>query len=393
MALPLAPNTTGIRFSAFGFPVRVEWSFFLIALFFGLVDVRLAVVWMAVLFPSILVHELGHAFAARNLGAQPTITIYAFGGLTAYLPPEAPTRVQAIGVSLAGPAAGFALGAVALGVSVFAGTGFSLDALSSDDGIERVLAIAVWINLAWGALNLLPVLPLDGGHVMQELLPGDDADRRVRAAGISLVVAMGAAVWFWQLGYVFAAFLLAVFGVQSLTVLVSSHRHRTHVAAADEAEEAVARLQAGDVSALADIERIATKTGDRELAEQLTTLLVEVHASTNHPAEARRVLAATQVAIHPAWYGLVAMAEGDPTGGQQVVDAYRNRPNPSGARCLTLAGIRLGREHEVPAILTDTGSLTPASVTAAARAARSQRREDLARAIEAISTSSPGGPR
>ncbi|MDH3708216.1 MAG: hypothetical protein OES57_19285, partial [Acidimicrobiia bacterium] len=223
------------------------------------------------------------------------------------------------------------------------------------------------------------------------LLPGDDADRPVRAAAISLVVAAAAAFWFWQAGYVFAAFLLAVFGVQSLSVLVSSRRHRTHRAAADEAEDAVARLQAGDASALADLERIAGHTGDRLLAEQLTTLLVDVHATTNHPAEARRVLAATNVSIHPAWYGLVAMAEGDPSGCQQVIDAYRNLPNPSGARALTLACIRQGRDAEITGILTSTGALTPEQLVAAARAARSQRREDLARAIETIRSSSPGG--
>ncbi|MGI9600876.1 MAG: site-2 protease family protein [Acidimicrobiales bacterium] len=393
MALPLAPDSGGIRFTLFGFPVRLEWSFFLIGVFFGLVDVQWALVWMAVLFPSILVHELGHAFASRRLGAEPTITVYAFGGLTAYVPPQPPTRSQAIGVSLAGPLAGFALGAIAYGLALSFDAGLSLDDLSRGDGLERVLALAVWINLAWGALNLLPVLPLDGGHVMQELLPGGESDRPVRAAAVSVVVAAVAAVLFWRADYLFAAFLMAVFGVQSITVLVASRRHRSHRDTADAAEAALTRLQAGDTSALTDLEAVAAASDDPQLREQLTTLLVEIFASTGRPAEARRVLATSDVTIHPGWYGYVALVEGDPSGCQQVIDAYHNGPNPSAARCLTLACIREGRDADVPGVLANSPTLTPAQLAAATTAARSQHREELARAIEGITWSAPGGSR
>jgi len=393
VALPLASASGGLRFSLFGFPVRVEWSFFLIVLFFGAVDVRWALVWMAVLFPSILVHELGHAFAARRLGAEPDVIIYAFGGLTTYVPTAPPTRAQAIGVSLAGPLAGFALGLGAVVCAVVLDAGLSTDDLSRGEGLARILALAVWINLAWGALNLLPVLPLDGGHVMQELLPGEAADRPVRAAVVSVVVAALTAAAFWQIEYRFAAFLMVVFGVQSLSVLVASRRHRAHHATAQAAEAALGRLQAGDSSALVDLERIAAHSGDPHLVEQLTTLLVEIFASTNRPDEARRILAGASVSVHPAWYGYVGLVDGDPTGCQQVIDAYRNRPSPSAARCLTLACLRAGRPLDVPAVLASGRPLTPQQVVAAAAAARSQHREDAAVAIEAILSSSPGGHR
>ena len=39
------------------------------------------IIWIAVVFVSILVHELGHAFTQRHFGGQPWITLYGMGGL------------------------------------------------------------------------------------------------------------------------------------------------------------------------------------------------------------------------------------------------------------------------------------------------------------------------
>ena len=70
--------------------------------------------WFAVVFVSILFHELGHAFAARAVGAEAIgIELQSMGGLTAYRPRRSLSRLEQIGVSLAGPFAGFALGTAA----------------------------------------------------------------------------------------------------------------------------------------------------------------------------------------------------------------------------------------------------------------------------------------
>ena len=65
----------GLRFRLFGFPVRVDVTFFLIAAFLGLgageVDIGLMLTWVALLGGSVLAHELGHAVAARSLGLGP----------------------------------------------------------------------------------------------------------------------------------------------------------------------------------------------------------------------------------------------------------------------------------------------------------------------------------
>ena len=66
----------------------------------------LLAVWVACVFVSIVLHELGHALAARRFGVTPYVVLYQMGGAT-YLPGGIASRVERIFVSLAGPAAGF----------------------------------------------------------------------------------------------------------------------------------------------------------------------------------------------------------------------------------------------------------------------------------------------
>ena len=69
----------------FRIPIKIEISFFVVAVFLGLSrarDMALLVEWILVVFASILLHEFGHAFAARAFGLSPEIRLYQMGGLT-----------------------------------------------------------------------------------------------------------------------------------------------------------------------------------------------------------------------------------------------------------------------------------------------------------------------
>ena len=66
----------------------------------------------------------------------------------------------------------------------------------------------------------------------------------------------------------------------------------------------------GDTGALSELEALLGRIDDPGLAEQLAVLLIEIHASTGRPDEARRLLTESGIAVHPAWYGYVALAEG-----------------------------------------------------------------------------------
>ncbi len=71
-----------MRFRLAGFPVEIHPSFFILAVLLGLGagDVRLILLWVAVVFVSILTHELGHAIVGRSYGLQPQIRLYSMGG-------------------------------------------------------------------------------------------------------------------------------------------------------------------------------------------------------------------------------------------------------------------------------------------------------------------------
>jgi Zn-dependent protease len=154
-----------MQFRLFGFPVRVDVSFLIVVAMLGAArgDLWLVLLWVAVVFVSILVHEAGHAAVARAYGCRPSITLFAMGGLTQWSGEPRLSHLRHVAVSLAGPVAGFALGGVVLAAS---------SALPPESPFLAQLAVRdlLWVNFGWGLLNLLPVLPLDGGQVLRSLL-------------------------------------------------------------------------------------------------------------------------------------------------------------------------------------------------------------------------------
>ena len=129
----------------------------------------LLVIWIVCFFVSILVHEMGHAFTALACGWPPQVYLYGFGGLAVYRPTSGHTTGRSVLISFAGPGAGFLLyglilaAAAALVASEWPRTldrSWQLRLLVFFDDME-------FINLWWGLVNLLPVLPLDGGRIWE----------------------------------------------------------------------------------------------------------------------------------------------------------------------------------------------------------------------------------
>lgn len=183
-----------LNFRLFGFRVRVHPWFWLVTLIFGanLFDPdrpEFILAWFGVTFLSLLVHELGHAAAFRAFGVGADVVLYTFGGLA--IPwDDVRSRWRRIVVSLAGPGAGFALAAV-----VWASNESTHWAETAP--ITGFLYFALlYINVMWGAVNLLPVFPLDGGKVSQEVCVHILRAGGVRVAlQISIVVAVMVAVY------------------------------------------------------------------------------------------------------------------------------------------------------------------------------------------------------
>lgn len=183
-----------------GIPVRFEPVFFVIIVLLGLPqELPFVVSWVVVATISVLLHELGHAVAFRAYGLRPSIVLHGFGGLTSGEGALAPG--PRIVTSLAGPLSALLLLGVPALVLRSAGV---LTAPAAHTILDQV----VWINIGWSLLNLLPVLPLDGGQVFLSVCDLVTGDRGRRVAEIlSVGVAAIVAVWAFREGFTFGAVL------------------------------------------------------------------------------------------------------------------------------------------------------------------------------------------
>ena len=90
MFLNEPPNSQGdLKFRLLGIPVRVSPMFWVVGFLLhiggrdGVKPIDM-IAWMAAVFVSIVIHEMGHALTARHFGHRPWITLHGMGGLASY---------------------------------------------------------------------------------------------------------------------------------------------------------------------------------------------------------------------------------------------------------------------------------------------------------------------
>jgi stage IV sporulation protein FB len=157
-------STASWNFRILNFPVRVHLSFFIFAVLLGLSlsDPILIVAWVLIVLFSVLLHELGHAVVAEYYGRSPSIELYSMGGLTISSRYSLLSYPKEIFISFAGPLAGFLLGGLIFLVLRFVGP-------IENFYLRTIVWLLLSVNIGWGILNLIPILPLDGGHIMRNL--------------------------------------------------------------------------------------------------------------------------------------------------------------------------------------------------------------------------------
>lgn len=191
-------------FKLFGIPVTIRPSFLAMVVLLALVnrsDPARVVAWVAIVFFSILIHELGHAFAARHFGASVAIELNGLGGLTRWgIGPDQLSPGRRALVAASGSAVGVAFGALLWLIAGQFGPYTEFPAF--------VINSLIWVNLFWGLLNWVPIRPLDGGHLLQSLLEKTIPHRAEQVARVIFTITSAAAlVWALQADLLFIAVL------------------------------------------------------------------------------------------------------------------------------------------------------------------------------------------
>ena len=224
-----------LNFAIFGIPVRIHPFFWLVAVLLGARSDSAAELlsWVVALFVSILLHELGHALALRAYGVRAWVTLYGLGGVASYNPAEAAYAkgsgsLRQIVVSLAGPGAGFLLAAAICGAIILSGHQVRLAGIFvvpvGDIGspvFTYFVFQMLFINIVWGLVNLMPVYPLDGGHIAREVLVAINPREGIRHSLILSIMTGGALAIFGLLQWksVFVALLFGYLAYTSYTTL------------------------------------------------------------------------------------------------------------------------------------------------------------------------------
>lgn len=170
-------------------PIKIFPFFWFLAIVIGWLSsgtVLGTAIWTVVIVVSVLIHEYGHALTALAFGQRAQIQLVALGGLTQRRGPKLRLWQEFV-VVMNGPVAGLILFAAA----------YALDQALQDQPLTPftyAVKITMYANLFWTVVNLLPVLPLDGGRLLSIILEGIFGLRGVKIAlfiGLVLSVAVG----------------------------------------------------------------------------------------------------------------------------------------------------------------------------------------------------------
>lgn len=197
-----------------GTVVRVHITFFLLLIWIWFMHYRIGgtsaawegVAFILAIFACVVLHEFGHALAARRYGIKtPDITLLPIGGLARLeRMPEEPG--QELFIAVAGPMVNVVIAAIII-IALGGWTGIE-QMLQVENPRADFLVRLAGVNIFLVLFNMIPAFPMDGGRVLRALL----ATRMTwaRATQIAASIGQGLAFLFGFLGLLYNPLLIFI---------------------------------------------------------------------------------------------------------------------------------------------------------------------------------------
>jgi stage IV sporulation protein FB len=251
--------------------LKITLSFWLLCFFIATsatTSITGILVWMFLVYMAVLIHELGHALTARLFHRRAHIELNFFGGVTTTLGMPLP-RVKEFFVTLMGPLFGFAFGVLLFWLS------------ASISGIfQQFCLLGARLIFFWNVLNLIPILPLDGGKLLSSLLQWIFPRSGLRISlFLSGSFALLMTIFFFMQNLIIIGALFVLFAFESFRAFMSKDSRAPDVRSKEsieELEEAISEWTASKPeAALQRLENLLSKLKERsseymEVLEQLS---------------------------------------------------------------------------------------------------------------------------
>ncbi|HEX2579626.1 MAG TPA: M50 family metallopeptidase [Rhabdochlamydiaceae bacterium] len=277
-------------------PITIYTSFWImaavIAVLLGQADMIKTVIWVPVILISVLFHELGHALTALLFGRNPRIELVAMGGLTYHDGDKLPFWKQFF-ITLNGPVFGFI---IVVGVYLLK----EIPAFSAAQILEQILLV----NIFWTMVNLLPILPLDGGQLLRLILEKLFVHKGIRYAFMwSAILSLGCCLLLFLTQNLLMGAIFFLFAFENF----DNFRKSRFVSESDQCDEfkktfleAEMNLRQGNKErALTAFESLRVSTKQGLLYDSATQYAAFLHYDQGHLQEAYQLLISLKNRLDP----------------------------------------------------------------------------------------------
>ncbi len=200
----------------FGIRIVIHWTFLILIAYIVIVSFKQgdttlqileSIIFVLTIFGCVVLHEIGHALAARRYGINTrSITLLPIGGLASLDKiPEEPQRE--LFVAIAGPLVNIGIAGIIYAFLILTGS-MPSDFLNGILSSTRFLPSLLAVNLLLAIFNLIPAFPMDGGRLLRAAL--SFRFDRIKATLIATRVGQLFAVLFAVYGFFNNPFLVII---------------------------------------------------------------------------------------------------------------------------------------------------------------------------------------